>query len=231
MGVPGYKVYCCGQPTISGFKKVIEKVCGDKYPKDGPIIWINMRQEPIIYINGDPICARPSNKIGEYAELGNVSRASVKADEEEFCKVLEGRAKENNKIKIVDVGRNEKEIEIKEIKTLHSVMEVLKEKYPGLTHNRVPVCNSAAPLEADFDTICNCLLETNVNCPIIVNCQVGLSRSTTGCVCACLFREFQLAASYEGLIETVPGVNQDSFEWITIKSTNQRTLSSAVNLK
>lgn len=81
--VPGYKVYCCGQPTISGFEKVIEKVCGDKYPKDGPIIWINMRQEPIIYINGDPICARPSNKIGEYAELGNVTRASVKSDEEE----------------------------------------------------------------------------------------------------------------------------------------------------
>merc|ERR1711881_259316 len=30
---------------------------------------------------------------------------------------------------------------------------------------------------------------------------------TTGCVCACLFREFQMSASYEGLIETVPGVN------------------------
>ena len=26
---------------------------------------------------------------------------------------------------------------------------------------------------------------------------------------ACLFREFQLSASYEGLIETVPGVNLD----------------------
>ena len=37
--------------------------------------------------------------------------------------------------------------------------------------------------------------------------QVGLSRSTTGSVSACLFREFQIAASYEGLIETVPGVN------------------------
>ena len=39
--------------------------------------------------------------------------------------------------------------------------------------------------------------------------QVGLSRSTTGCVSACLFREFQLHASFEGLIETVPGVNLD----------------------
>merc|ERR1711923_432758 len=87
------------------------------------------------------------------------------------------------------------------------VIEGLKEKFPGLTHNRIPVCNSASPLEADFDALCGALIGTNVNCPVIVNCQVGLSRSTTGCVSSCLFREFQLSASYEGLIETVPGVN------------------------
>jgi len=205
--VPGYKVYCCGQPTKDGFEKAIEKVC-EKYPKDGPIVWINMRQEPIVYVNGTPVCARPPNKIGEYAELGNVTRASVKADEEEFIKVLDSRAKNaDGKIKVVDVSKKETEIEVKELITLSKVMEGLKEKYPGLTHNRIPVCNSAAPLEPDFDTLCNALLGTNVNTPVIVNCQVGLSRSTTGCVCACLFREFQLSASYEGLVETVPGVN------------------------
>jgi len=205
--VPGYKVYCCGQPTKDGFEKCIEKVC-EKYPKDGPIVWINMRQEPIVYVNGNPVCARPPNKIGEYAELGNVTRASIKADEEEFYKVLESRAKAaDGKIKVHDVTKKESEIEVKELITLSKVMEGLKEKYPGLTHNRVPVCNSAAPLEPDFDTLCNALLGTNVNTPVIVNCQVGLSRSTTGCVTACLFREFQLSASYEGLVETVPGVN------------------------
>ena len=44
---------------------------------------------------------------------------------------------------------------------------------------------------------------------IFYDLQVGLSRSTTGCVAACLFREFQISASFEGLIETVPGVNLD----------------------
>ena len=48
----------------------------------------------------------------------------------------------------------------------------MKEKYPGLTHNRIPVCNSAAPLEADLDTIVQALLGTNVNALVIVNCQV-----------------------------------------------------------
>jgi len=206
--VPGYKVYCCGQPTKEGFIKAIEKVC-EKYPKDGPIVWINMRQEPIVYVNGNPVCARPANKIGEYAELGDVTRASVKADEEEFLRVLESRAKDGGKIKVVDVNKKESEMEVKSIETLSKVIEGLKSTFPGLTHNRIPVCNSAAPLEPDFDTLCNALLGTNVNAPVIVNCQVGLSRSTTGCVAACLFREFQLSASYEGLVQTVPGVNLD----------------------
>merc|ERR1711881_536628 len=70
----------------------IEKACGDKWPKDGPIIWLNMRQEAIVYVNGSPVCARPANKIGEYAELGNVTRASVKAEEVEFAAVLKKRA-------------------------------------------------------------------------------------------------------------------------------------------
>merc|ERR1712141_480969 len=206
--VPGYKVYCCGQPTIEGFTNALNKACGEIYPKTNKIIWLNMRQEPIVYVNGNPVCARPPNKIGEYAELGDVTRGSVKKDEEEFIRVLEGRAKgAEGKIKVIDVNKKESEIEVKDLITLSSVIEKLKEKYPGLVHNRVPVCNSAAPLEPDFDTICNALCGTNVNAPVIVNCQVGLSRSTTGCAAACLFREFQLSASYQGLVETVPGVN------------------------
>merc|ERR1711872_484719 len=93
--IPGYKVYCTGQPTLEGFKNILEKVCGTIYPKDGKIIWLNLRQEPSVYVNGMPICARPPNKIGEYAELGNVTRDSVKADEVEFKKVVDGRVKEN----------------------------------------------------------------------------------------------------------------------------------------
>merc|ERR1712112_262934 len=88
-------------------------------------------------------------------------------------------------------------------------IEGLKESFPGLVHLRVPVCNSAAPSIANFDTICNTLVGTSINTPVIVTDQVGLSRATTGCVIACLFKEFQINASFEGLVETVPGVNLD----------------------
>merc|ERR1711934_917358 len=109
----------------------------------------------------------------------------------------------------VDINKKETEKEVKEILSLSSVIEAVKEKFPGLVHMRVPVCNSAAPLEADFDTICQTLVGSSINTPVIITDQVGLSRATTGCVIACLFKEFQINASFEGLVETVPGVNLD----------------------
>merc|ERR1712048_81552 len=208
--VPGYKVYCCGQPTAAGIEAVLEKVTGTAYPKDGKIIWFNLRQECSILVNGEPFCGRPANKIGEYAELGAVTAAMLEKDEPEFAKVCENRAKDNDgKLKTVDVNKKEKEVEVKDVKTLAAAMEATKEKFPGLTCIRAPVCNSAAPNEVDFDTICENLVGTSINTPIIINDQVGLSRATTGCAIACLFKEFQINASFEGLVETVPGVNLD----------------------
>merc|ERR1711973_922425 len=207
--VPGYKVYCCGQPTLTGIKACLEKVTGSIYSKDGKIIWFNVRQEPDVYVNGDPVCARPPNKIGEYAELGAVTADMLAKDEPEFQRVLEGRSKDGGKLKIIDISKKEKEVEVKELKTLDTVVEEAKKDFPGLQLIRVPVCNSAAPNEVDFDAICQALVGSNINTPVIVNDQVGLSRATTGCVIACLFKEFQINASFEGLVETVPGVNLD----------------------
>merc|ERR1739844_710804 len=205
--VPGYKVYCCGQPTAEGFEKALEKVTAS-YPKDGKIIWFNLRQEPTVYVNGEPLCARPPNTIGEYAELGNVTRDSIKEQEVSFIKTCKERAEANGgKLKYVDISKNAKEIEVKSIKTLSATIEGLKEKFPGLVHWRVPVCNSGAPLETDFDIMVSTLVGTSINTPIIVNDQVGLSRATTGCVTACLYKEFQISASFEGLVETVPGMD------------------------
>jgi len=208
--VPGYKVYCCGQPTATAMETVLNKVCGDIYPKTGKILWVNMRQEPSVFINGEPVCARPPNKIGEYAELGNVTSEGLISDEPEFVRVCEGQIKnDEGKLKVLDVNKVEKVVEVKTIVTLQEVVDGLKEKFPGLVHIRIPICNSAAPNVADFETICSAMVGSAINTPIIINDQVGLSRATTGCVIACLFKEFQISASYEGLIETVPGMNQD----------------------
>ena len=116
---------------------------------------------------------RPPNKIGEYAEFGNITRDIVKKSEVEFLESCKQRIEGNGgKLKAVDVNKKEVELEVKEIKSLSESIEGLKEKFPGLVHMRVPVCNSAAPTEADFDIICQTLIGTGVNTPIIVSDQV-----------------------------------------------------------
>merc|ERR1712158_144046 len=142
--VPGYKVYCCGQPAAAALETTLNKVCGEIYPKDKKIIWFNMRQEPTVYVNGEPVCARPPNKIGEYAELGSVTRDSAKATEVKFLEECEKRIADNGgKLKVVDINKTVSEKEVKEILSLSKVIENMEEKFPGLVHMRVPVCNSA----------------------------------------------------------------------------------------
>lgn len=99
---------------------------------------------------------------------------SILQDEAEFHRMLTKKAEDGGKVKVVDVSKKESEIEAKELITLENVIGAVKEKFPGLQHLRIPICNSAAPLEKDFDDLCKGLLGTNVNCPVIVNCQVKI---------------------------------------------------------
>merc|ERR1711935_1264183 len=167
---------------------------------------------------GEPVCARPPNKIGEYAELGAITRDIAKAQEVQFLEVCKKRAEEGaGKIEVVDINKTKKQVELKEIFSLSQVIEGALEKFPGLAHMRVPICNSASPLETDFDVICETLVGTAINTPVIINDHVGLSRATTGCVIACLFKEFQITSSFEGLVETVPGMNLGLLKMDTYK--------------
>merc|ERR1711994_891368 len=85
------------------------------------------------------------------------------------------------------------EVAAEEILSQKKVVEGLKSKYPGLSFHRIPVCNSGSPTDADYGLLTGALTGTKFNAPVVINCQVGLSRSTTGGVIACLFREYQVS--------------------------------------
>lgn len=214
--VPGYQVYGCGQPTLAGFTAALERLtAGDKA---APVVWINMRQEPSLYLNGSPVCARPANKIGEYAELGAVTAEQLDQEEEEFLVVVKARAEAaEGKINYLDVHKAELQVECKELISLGGAIKQLQKTYTGLRHFRVPVCNSGSPNAEDFDRMAAAMTGTKFAAPVIINCQAGLSRATTGQVAACLFREMQVGSSFTGLVNTVPGLNLDLLKMDTYK--------------
>ena len=83
-GIPGFGT---GQPTLTGFDKVLEPIL-KKYGDEKIIYWANLRQEPVVYVNGKPYTARDPEKyatnisvikedIGVTEKL-DISRADVK---------------------------------------------------------------------------------------------------------------------------------------------------------
>ena len=67
--VPGFPVYGVANPTIDGILSVIQRIGSSK--RGRPVFWHNMREEPVIYINGKPFVLReverPYKNMLEYS--------------------------------------------------------------------------------------------------------------------------------------------------------------------
>ena len=59
--MPGFPVFGTGQPTLPGFDKILEPIM-KKYGDEKIIYWANLRQEPVVYVNGKPYTARDPAK-------------------------------------------------------------------------------------------------------------------------------------------------------------------------
>jgi len=60
-GIPGMPIYGVGMPTVQGVRGVLRSVSGSSSPGAGRrvnALWVNMREEPMVYINGKPFVLR-----------------------------------------------------------------------------------------------------------------------------------------------------------------------------
>ena len=77
-------------------------------------------------------------QIGEYAELGNVTKELVENQEVEFTNEIKARAEANGgKIKYVDCVKAEHEVEAAEVMSQKDVIKGLQSKYSGLIFLRL----------------------------------------------------------------------------------------------
>lgn len=54
--VAPFPVYGVANPTIQGIRAVLQRVAEGN--NDRPVLWHNMREEPVVYINGKPFVLR-----------------------------------------------------------------------------------------------------------------------------------------------------------------------------
>jgi hypothetical protein len=55
--IPETQIYALGQPTLDAIDEVVARVKQDN-PSAERILWVTLREEPIVYINGTPYCLR-----------------------------------------------------------------------------------------------------------------------------------------------------------------------------
>ena len=55
--IPGTNIYALGQPTLEAVDEVVRRVHG-AHPEATRIVWITLREEPLVYVNGAPYCLR-----------------------------------------------------------------------------------------------------------------------------------------------------------------------------
>merc|ERR1711973_457997 len=90
------------------------------------------------------------------------------------------------------------------VTTLNEIYAAIKDKVPKLEPIRIPMNQEQAPAEENFDQIVAMLKDTTASCPVIFNCQAGISRTTTAIVISALVKELQLTRELDRMRGIVP---------------------------
>jgi len=230
--VSGFPVFGTGQPTEEGFLKAMERIPKGTEEKPAKIIWFNMRQEPIIYINGTSYAPRDPKQPHANIELfdpipelenlqmvfSDIIQKRVDSAENSTIKVHKDASYVENPMEREDL---EESCVVKTITTLESIFANLKETIaPGMEILRVPVVEEKAPAEESFDILVNSLKHEPASTNCIFSCQMGRGRTTVGMIVACLVKEIQISSELKqmssiGLVsqETVNDLIKTKFEY------------------
>ncbi|XP_038874639.1 paladin isoform X1 [Benincasa hispida] len=207
-GAPNYRqadslqVHGVAIPTILGIQNVLKYVGAQKDGQKAQVLWINLREEPVVYINGRPFVLRDVERPFSNLEYTGIDRARVEQMEARLKEdILIEASRYGNKILVTDEmpdGQMVDQWELVSHDSIKSPLEVYEELQVDGVHvdyERVPVTDEKSPKESDFDILVRKISQVDVNTEIIFNCQMGRGRTTTGMVIATLVYLNRVGAS------------------------------------
>merc|ERR1711970_1451048 len=207
--LPGFPLFGTGQTSVEGFEKCLEPVL-KKYGDEKHIFWVNLRQEPVVYVNGKPYTARDPAKVNFHLEVNNPEDCTKL--ENEFAEEIKKRGEDFKYFKDQfgehpderSEGNVELSAKLEGVTTINEIYAAIKEKVPKVEPIRIPINQEQSPTEENFDQIVALLKDTSASVPVVFNCQAGISRTTTGIIMAGLVKEQQLTRELDQMRGIVP---------------------------
>jgi len=134
-------VYGLGQPTLRGIRKVIEQ----EAPNASKITWVNLRAEPVIYLNKYPYSPKSKDNLKDNLKLNTIDPKEVDLLENQLkSEVVDQIKSGEDLICLNDVpGKAEefvlspKTLAPQRVKTMSQAFAELAKKYP-LEYKRIP---------------------------------------------------------------------------------------------
>lgn len=227
--IPKNMIFGSAQPSSIGIENVINYI-ESLSPSSLPlkIIWVNLREEPLIYIHGAPYVLRD-----EYFNLRNIK--SYSGITQSRLELLECRLKEDivKEIQYYDgrllLHEESQEALVEPVWTLVdpenviTMAEIMAKNRQRLSaarfeYFRVPITAEAFPEIKDFDQIFKILKHFGAqNIAIVMNCQIGMGRSTTGTIVASLILRSMQSNALENA-ETLNKSSQNTAQYEIIHS-------------
>ncbi|KAI9181243.1 hypothetical protein LWI28_012811 [Acer negundo] len=207
-GAPNYRqadslrVHGVAIPTIEGIRNVLKHIGAQKDGKGVRLLWISLREEPVVYINGRPFVLRDAERPFSNLEYTGINRDRVEQMEDRLKEdIIMEAARYGNKILVTDELPDGQMVDQWEpvscdsVKTPLNVYEELQVEGYLVDYERVPVTDEKSPKEMDFDILVDKISQADLHTEVIFNCQMGRGRTTTGMVIAMLIYLNRIGAS------------------------------------
>ncbi|KAF0697898.1 Aste57867_11430 [Aphanomyces stellatus] len=195
-------VFGTAQCYEAGLQQVAEHLHHTLHFKN--IIWLNMREEVVLYVGGKPYAIRYPPKFGENVELPGIEVSELAAIEAQFRDDTIAKVQQNNGlflywIQEANIPDEEQMAYIdpqRDVKTLVDVYAKISKHVP-VRYARIPVSDETAPEEKDMDDIVRLIAPTFVaeaakgnvdDTAVVCNCQMGRGRTTTAMVCVYMLK-------------------------------------------
>lgn len=190
-GVEDLPVFGVAIPTVIGLRNVLSILGAEKGRRQ--VVWINLREEPVLYVNGKPFVVRESDKPFANLEYTGINKEHVeemeirlKSDVLLEADMYDGSvliAHEDDQFQVVEDWEAVTEVDVQ---TPAEVYEELVRDGYDVKYLRVPVTDEKAPSGSDFEEMMEKAWNLEDGAAIVFNCQMGRGRTTTGMCIACM---------------------------------------------
>ncbi|KAE9405167.1 hypothetical protein BT96DRAFT_916343 [Gymnopus androsaceus JB14] len=193
---PGTNIYALGQPTTEAIDEVVRRV-KDDHPFAQRIVWITLREEPLVYVNGAPYCLRREGfSLRNMKDYGGISASRLEILEERlrddviselkhFRLLLHSETEDGT---VVPVWEG---VDPANVVVLRDIMEARRNMFGvELVYDRIPITAERPPDFSDLNEMIDVVLRCSSDTPIVVNCQLGRGRSTLASIILTLIRQW-----------------------------------------